>query len=73
LGYAQRGGNPTFRSRFIANLFAKKAIELAAEKSGDRIVGLQNGRITSMELELSSKIEKTLNLNLLKLANMLAI
>jgi 6-phosphofructokinase 1 len=73
LGYAQRGGNPTFRSRFIANLFAKKAIELAAEKSGDRIVGLQNGRITSMELEISSKIEKTLNLNLLKLANMLAI
>jgi 6-phosphofructokinase 1 len=73
LGYAQRGGNPTFRSRFIANLFAKKAIELAAEESGDRIVGLQNGIITSMELEKSSKIEKTLNLNLLKLANMLAI
>lgn len=73
LGYAQRGGNPTFRSRFLANLFAKKAIELAAEKSGDRIVGLQNGRITNIELEKSSKLEKPLDLDLLKLANILAI
>jgi 6-phosphofructokinase 1 len=73
LGYAQRGGNPTFRSRFLANVFAKKALELASEKSGNRIVGLQNGRITCIELEKSSKIEKPLDLNLLKLANILAV
>jgi 6-phosphofructokinase 1 len=72
LGYAQRGGNPTFRSRFLANVFAKKALELASEKSGNRIVGLQKGRITSIELEKSSQIEKPLDLNLLKLANILA-
>jgi len=72
LGYAQRGGNPTFRSRLLANLFANKALELVSEERGDRIVGLQNGRITSIELEKSCKMEKPLDLDLLKLANILA-
>jgi len=73
LGYAQRGGSPTFRSRLLANLFAKKAIELASEDRGNRIVGLQNGKMTSIDLEKSSEMEKPLDLNLLKLANILAI
>jgi 6-phosphofructokinase 1 len=73
LGYAQRGGSPTFRSRLLANLFAKKAIELASEERGNRIVGLQNGKITSIDLEKSSEMEKPLDLDLLKLANILAI
>jgi len=72
LGYAQRGGNPTFRSRLLANLFANKALELVSEERRDRIVGLQNGRITSIELEKSCKMEKPLDLDLLKLANILA-
>ncbi|HSQ53577.1 MAG TPA: ATP-dependent 6-phosphofructokinase, partial [Acidobacteriota bacterium] len=29
-GYAQRGGNPTARSRLLANLFGEKAVELLA-------------------------------------------
>jgi 6-phosphofructokinase 1 len=73
LGYAQRGGSPTFRSRLLANLFAKKAIELASEDRENRIVGFQNGKITSIKLEKSSKMEKPLDLDLLKLANILAI
>jgi 6-phosphofructokinase 1 len=72
LGYAQRGGNPTFRSRLLANLFANKAIELVSEERGNKIVGLQNGKITSIELEKSCKMEKPLDLDLLKLANILA-
>ena len=72
LGYAQRGGNPTFRSRLLANLFANKAIELVSEERRNKIVGLQNGKITSIELEKSCKMEKPLDLDLLKLANILA-
>ncbi len=72
LGYAQRGGNPTFRSRLLANLFANKAIELVSEERGNKIAGLQNGKITSIELEKSCKMEKPLDLDLLKLANILA-
>jgi 6-phosphofructokinase 1 len=72
LGYAQRGGSPTARSRLLANLFANEAVELLSKKQGNRIVGSQNGKITSMELEKSCKTEKPLDLNLLKLANVLA-
>lgn len=72
LGYAQRGGNPTARSRLLANLFANKAVELLSKEQGSRIVGLQRGEISSIELGKSSETEKPLDLNLLKLANILA-
>jgi len=72
LGYAQRGGNPTARSRLLANLFANKAVELLSKEQGNRIVGLQRGEISSIELGKSSETEKPLDLNLLKLANILA-
>jgi len=71
LGYAQRGGNPSARSRLLASLFANKAVELLSKGQGNRIVGLQKGRITSIELK-ACKTEKPLNLNLLKLASILA-
>ena len=72
LGYAQRGGNPTARSRLLANLFANKAVELLSKEQGNRIVGLQKGKISSIELGKSSETEKPLDLNLLKLADILA-
>jgi len=72
LGYAQRGGNPTARSRLLANLFANKAVELLLKEQGNRLVGLQKGRITSIELEKSYKTEKPLDLSLLRLAKVLA-
>ena len=72
LGYAQRGGSPTARSRLLASLFANEAVELMTKEQGNRIVGLQKGKVTSMELEESCKTEKPLDLNLLKLADVLA-
>lgn len=72
LGYAQRGGSPTARSRLLASLFANEAVQLLSKEQGNKIVGLQEGRITSLELEESCKTEKPLDLSLLKLAKVLA-
>lgn len=72
LGYAQRGGSPTARSRLLASLFADKAVELLSKEQGSRIVGLQKGRITTLDLKKSCETEKPLDLNLLDLANVLA-
>jgi 6-phosphofructokinase 1 len=72
LGYAQRGGSPTARSRLLANLFANEAVELLAREQGNRIVGLQNGKVTSIELEKSCNTTKPLDLSLLRLARVLA-
>jgi 6-phosphofructokinase 1 len=72
IGYAQRGGSPTARSRLLASLFANRAIDLLSQKEGNRVVGLQNGRIESVELEKSCETEKALDPDLLRLANVLA-
>ncbi len=72
VGYAQRGGSPTARSRLLASLFACEAIELLAQGIGNRIVGLQKGEITSVDIEISCKNVKPLNVELLKLAKVLA-
>jgi len=72
IGYAQRGGSPTARSRFLASLFGNKAVELLMNEQGNKIVGLQNGRISTISFEESCEKEKPLDLSLLALANILA-
>jgi 6-phosphofructokinase 1 len=72
LGYAQRGGSPTARSRLLASLFAEKAVDLICQEQGNMTVGLQNGAIAGVELEKSAKNRKPLDLRLLKVAEMLA-
>ena len=72
LGYAQRGGSPTARSRLLASLFADKAVELICQEQGNMAVGLQNGEIVGVELEKAAKNSKPINLRLLQVAEMLA-
>jgi 6-phosphofructokinase 1 len=72
LGYTQRGGNPSARSRLLASLFADKAVELISERHKNRAVILRNGKIASMGLEESCKTEKPIDLKLLDLARVLA-
>ena len=72
LGYTQRGGNPSARSRLLASLFAEEAVELLSEGQGRRAVVLKSGKITSIDMEQSCKTEKPLELNLLDLARKLS-
>ena len=72
LGYAQRGGSPTARSRLLANLFANEAVELLSQEQGKKMVGLQKGKVTGIDLEKACKTDKPLDLTLLKLADILA-
>ncbi len=72
LGYAQRGGSPTARSRLLASIFAEQAVELLCQGQGNKIVGLQNGAVGNIDIQESVKNQKPLDLSLLKLAEMLA-
>jgi len=56
----------------LASLFANKAVQLLSEKGGNKIVGLQDGKIVGVELQKSCNTEKALDPNLLGLANILA-
>jgi len=72
VGYAQRGGSPTARSRLLASLFAEEAVKLISQGVGNRVVGLQKGEITNISLEESCKNQKLLDVKLLELAKILA-
>ena len=72
LGYSQRGGSPTARSRLLAGLFAEKAVDLLCQEQGNKVIGLQNGAISSINLEESCEKRKQIDSRLLKLADMLA-
>jgi 6-phosphofructokinase 1 len=71
-GYAQRGGNPTARSRLLANLFGDKAIQLLRNQKGSMMICLENGKVASLDLNRVCSVEKQLDLNLMKLAQTLA-
>jgi 6-phosphofructokinase 1 len=72
LGYAQRGGSPTVRSRLLASLFAEKAVEIICKGQGNKAVGLQNGQIVGFDLEKAANSKKSIDLRLLEVADMLA-
>jgi len=72
VGYAQRGGSPTARSRLLANIFAEEAVRLITQGVGNRVVALQKGTITNISLQESCKNQKQLDTRLLELAKTLA-
>jgi len=72
IGYAQRGGSPTTRSRLLASLFAEKAVDLIRQGQGNMAVGLQNGAVIGYDLEKAAREWKPIDLRLLELADMLA-
>ena len=72
LGYAQRGGSPSARSRYLASLFGINAVELLIEGQVSSVIGLQNGKIASVSLKESCQTKKPLDVNLLNLAKILA-
>ncbi len=72
IGYAQRGGSPTARSRLLAGLFARKAVDLLCEGKGNMVTVLREGVVTSMELERVCCGSKPLDFDLMELAEMLA-
>lgn len=73
LGYVQRGGSPTARSRLLASLFAEKAVELLIQGEGNRAVVIQNGKVVSIPLEDSANNVKKMDSTLLKLNEMLSL
>jgi len=72
LGYAQRGGNPTARSRYLACEFGNHAVDLLLGGSGGRAVVLRDGRVTDISLEESCSGTKELDLELLTMARCLS-
>jgi 6-phosphofructokinase 1 len=72
LGHMQRGGPPTARSRILGNLFGAKAVELLLEGAQKNMVGIQGGRVVSVDLDYAWKERKELDMSLYRLAEVLS-
>lgn len=73
LGYIQRGGSPTARSRRLASVFGVHAVELLLSGAGRSMVGIQGTTIVHRDLEEVTKKRKTLDEKLYELAMELAM
>ncbi|MBO3757911.1 MAG: ATP-dependent 6-phosphofructokinase [Thermoproteota archaeon] len=68
LGYLQRGGPPTARSRLLAELFGTKAIECLINEEENVMVGIRDNKLETTPLKEAVGKEKEINLELYKLA-----
>jgi 6-phosphofructokinase 1 len=72
LGYVQRGGSPTARSRMLASLFAEKAVNLITEGQTKKAVSIQNNQIVAVDLAECCRKEKVLDASLMRLNELLS-
>jgi len=72
LGYIQRGGPPTARSRILANQFGAYAVELLLNGAEKRMVGIKGRKIISVNLDYSWKQRRELDMRLYRLAEILS-
>ena len=63
LGHIQRGGSPTARDRETASRMGYEAVRALAEGTGNRIIGIQNGRLTDIEMEEALTMTKTFQMD----------
>jgi len=73
IGYIQRGGIPTVRSRILANLFSSKAVEMIFDGKKDFMVGIVDNRIVEKTLSGKKRVLGERELHMLNLAEKLAI
>lgn len=73
LGHIQRGGSPTVRDRVTASRMGAKCVELLLEGKANRIVCMQNGQITDVDINEGLNMKKSLPDDLVKLVEILSV
>ena len=73
LGHVQRGGSPTVRDRVYATRFGYAAVQLLNQGIGNRVVGMQHGKIVDFDIYEALKMEKSIDNVLFDVANITSI
>lgn len=72
LGHVQRGGSPSVRDRVTASQMGAHAVELLLAGKSNRVVCMQGGEITDVDIEEGLAMKKQLPKEMLTLAKELA-
>ena len=73
LGHMQRGGSPSCFDRVLASRMGVKAVESMLEGKTNFMVGLMNGNMELTPLEMAIKGKTKINLELLRVSDMMSI
>lgn len=73
LGHLQRGGSPSFIDRLNGALFGERAIVELLKGHENLMIGIQNGKVTSINLDLAQHKSEPKNMDYLKLIRKLSI
>ncbi len=73
LGHLQRGGTPTAFDRILASQLGARAVELLMQGATSKMVGMAAGKIVDTDLDRVLGQKKTVDLNVYRLASILAI
>lgn len=73
LGHVQRGGAPTVKDRVSATKMGYHAVELLEQGIGNRVIGLQCGEVVDFDILEGLKMVKTLDLDIVALAEEVAL
>ncbi len=71
LGHMQRGGSPTCFDRVLASRMGVKAVELLIDGKSNLMVGLQNDKISTTDLEKAIKGQCKLDMELLRVSDIM--
>ena len=61
LGHVQRGGTPTAMERVYASLMGHYAVDLLERDIGNRVVGIQNGKLVDYDINDALKMKKDID------------
>jgi len=73
LGHVQRGGNPTLRDRLVATQMGYAAVNLIYKGVGNRVICMKEDKIVDEDIFTALSMKKTLDLNMLKMAEQISI
>ncbi len=73
LGHIQRGGSPTLRDRVVASEMGYYAVELLEKGIGNRVVVTKDGKVTAYDILEALSMKKSVDMNLLKIAQDIAL
>lgn len=72
LGHIQRGGNPTANDRILASRLGYEAVLALLQGKGGHMLGIVNGKVAETPFSKAIKMHGKMNLNLLRMAEVLS-
>lgn len=73
LGHVQRGGSPTLRDRVVASEMGYRAVQLLDQNIGNRVVVMQQGKITDLDINEALDMKRVFDLDLYNIAMTISI